>query len=147
MSREIRSEPRCYLSSPEYIRTWRARLLTIAEARDRLTLTTEQLTFESPKITLRLPLEQITGVTLGEYPPAINPGLRYVAVRFRDGEREQTVWFTPGAGRSKAFQWKTNQDVVSWFQTLRDAIGNRSGDEVVPAGAPAGTNNEPSPAG
>ncbi len=118
---------RCYISTPEHLRTWFGRLL-LYTGRGHLRLEAEHLVWTHehvPEITL--PLAAITGLTLAEFPRFSKPtGLNYIAVTWRDGAEARRIFLVPNNGPFN-FTWTTNQVVHDWFSAIQERVSALTG--------------------
>jgi serine/threonine protein kinase len=112
----------CYVSTPEYLRTFRGRFLWIYKGKGELCLDRETLSFHSgwPKVTI--PLSSIRTLALGDYPMSAKPWpLHYMAVTFTENNVSRTLLFTPV--RSWVMSpWEANKVVAEWLSALQEAI-------------------------
>jgi hypothetical protein len=122
MTELLRHQKRCYLSTPYHISTFVGRVIYIYTATGSLRLSTESLSFTSPKKCHEIPLESITNIGSGHYCRIAKPlRLDYIAVSYNDLEQEDTILLTP-ADSWAAPVWMTNTVVASWKSTLQEVL-------------------------
>jgi hypothetical protein len=116
-------EQMCYLTTPEYVRTFRGKYLCSFQARGALALAGEELLFRAAHSPLlRLPLCRIRTTVLRRFPWHLQMfGLRYIDISYRADGGEGTVWLTPTYFRSLPV-WHTNRVVARWHGQIEDAL-------------------------
>jgi serine/threonine protein kinase len=117
----------CYLSTPQYLRSLRGRLLWIYQGKGELRLDSDTLSFHSSWPTATIPLASIRTLALGDYPLSAKPlPIHYIAVTFMEGSVSRTLLFTPV--RSWVMSpWEVNKVVAEWLSALQEAIRARTG--------------------
>jgi hypothetical protein len=120
----------CYVSTPEYLRTFRGRFFYIYQGKGELRLEGDTLRFSSGWQTAVIPLPSIRALSRGEYPFCAKPGpLYYIGVTFDDGVGARTLLFTP-ADSSMLPVWETNRVVEDWLSAIHQAIRARTGQSL-----------------
>ncbi len=116
-----------YVSTPQYLRSLRGRLLFIYQGKGELRLDNETLSYRSSWPTATIPLTSIRTLALGDYPLSAKPmPIHYIAVTFMEGETSRTLLFTPV--RSWVMSpWEANKVVAEWLSALQEAIRIRTG--------------------
>ncbi len=117
----------CYVSTPEYLRTLRGRLIYIYQGKGELCLDRRTLSFHSGWQAVTIPLSSIRTLAVGDYPVSAKPlPLHYMAVTFTEDNVSRTLLFTPA--RSWVMPaWETNKFVMEWVSALQEAIRARTG--------------------
>jgi tRNA A-37 threonylcarbamoyl transferase component Bud32 len=117
----------CYVSTPEYLRTFRARFLYIYQGKGELSLTADTLRFNSGWQAVIIPLASIRGLGLGQYPISAKVGgLNYLEVAFDEQGNSRTLFFTP-TRRALRPGWVTNKDVEEWSSAVQKAVRAATG--------------------
>jgi capsular polysaccharide biosynthesis protein len=112
----------CYVSTPEYLRTFRGRLLYIYQGKGELRLDSETLRFHSGWPAVTVPLSSVRTLALGDYPVSAKPlPLHYIAVTFTEHGVSRTLLFTPVRSWVKS-PWEANKVVAEWLSALQEAI-------------------------
>jgi hypothetical protein len=112
----------CFLTSPEYLRTFRGKYLFSFQARGRLVLAEDELLFYIRGRKLCVPFWRVRAIALRRFPWRIQLfGLRYIAVEFTNDEGERAVWLTP-TYRLGLAPWLTNRIVIRWYGWLAEAL-------------------------
>jgi serine/threonine protein kinase len=142
----IKREPvvrasRCYISTPEHLRTWFGQLM-IYTGRGDLRLEPEHLVWSHRGLSaITIPLAAITGLSVGEFPRITKPaGLNYIAATWQDGAQARRLFLVPNNGPFN-LTWTTNQVVNDWFSAIQEQVSALTGR--VPPSAPE--NTEPLP--
>ena len=111
----------CYASTPEHLRTMLAQLYIYSDG-GIVSLEAERLLFAGRERTTVIPLTDILGIGLGEYPRLTKPtGLSYVALRYREGTGERVLLLTPYTSMWNA-TWTTNTVVREWHRQITEQI-------------------------
>jgi hypothetical protein len=122
--------PGCYISTPEYLRTFKGRWLKICQGKGELRLDSDVLSFQSGWQIVTIPLSSIRTLAQGHYPLTAKPlPLNFIGVTFDQRGTTRTLLFTPFE-REMVSVLKTNKVVGQWFSALREAIGNSTGRSV-----------------
>lgn len=125
----------CYASTPEHLRTMLAQLYIYSDG-GMVSLEAERLLFAGRESTTVIPLTDILGIGLGEYPRLTKPtGLSYVALRYREGTGERVLLLTPYTSMWNA-TWTTNTVVREWHRQITEQITRIQG-HAPPAIEPA----------
>ena len=128
MTKTIREQKQCYLSTPEHTRSFMGMFLYIYTAKGSLSLTSESLIFTSKKISFEIPLHSIVEISSDHYSRIAKPiRLDYIAIKYRHQEEKETILFTQTILLTPTQSWatpvwKTNKTVASWVSSLNDAI-------------------------
>jgi hypothetical protein len=112
----------CYFSTPEPVRSFVGRFISIYTDKGELRLTETALRFVcKSEFTMEIPLDYITDVSVGHYSRWAKPfRLDYIAVRFWLGGGERTMLLTPTRSWTTPV-WETNKIVVEWVHALQAA--------------------------
>ena len=117
----------CYVSTPEYLRTFRGKYLYIYQGKGELRLDRETLSFRTGWQVVTIPLAAIRTLAQGEYPAAAKPvPLHYIGVTFDDHGATRTLLFTPARSALRPV-WDANAVVADWLAVLPDAIRAATG--------------------
>jgi len=119
---------RCYISTPEFLRTWIGRQMRFSGKGD-LRLDEENLTFTPRGNWIVMPLRAITGLTVAEFPAWIGKsirGLKFISVTFTEKGAAHRIFLVPNHGPLR-FIWTTNEDVEEWHRAIRHAIKAKTG--------------------
>ncbi|MFC1764167.1 serine/threonine-protein kinase [Planctomycetota bacterium] len=117
----------CFVSTPEYLRTFKGRFRNVHQGKGELELNSESLCFISGWQTVVMPLCSIQSLALGEYPSSAKPvPYNYLEVRYTDHQVVRTLLFTPGHSRVKSMR-EANNIVKDWLIALQEAIQAHSG--------------------
>ena len=128
-SSSVSKVSKCYLSTPEHLRSLRGRLLYIFKAKGELRLDDETLNFHSSWPAIVIPLSSIRRIGQGDFPYSAKPlPLEYIAVTYAEHGVERTVLLAPFAGAL----WPTtaNENVKQWVSALQEAIRTRTGQTL-----------------
>jgi serine/threonine protein kinase len=118
---------RCFLSTPEHLRTFIGRYIWIYTGKGELCLDGENLTFVSGLSATVIPLSDIIELNYGHYPRFAKPArLDYIAVTFPQAGQPRTLYFTPTSSAWLPV-WETNQYVAECFHAIREAVVARTG--------------------
>jgi len=111
----------CYVTTPEYLRTFRGRFLYLYQGNGQLRLDTQTLSFISGWQQVTIPLASIRVLTVGEYSLAAKPvPLHYLEITFLEHGDSRTLFFTPThSGLSPV--WETNKVVAEWASAVQQA--------------------------
>jgi len=117
----------CYVSTPDYLRSFRGRFLQINQGKGELRLDSEALSFQSGWQMVTIPLASIRKLAQGDYPATAKPlALNYMAVTFDQHGASRTLLFTPFEREGVSVQ-RTNAVVQAWLSTLQEAVRNSTG--------------------
>jgi serine/threonine protein kinase len=120
----------CYVSTPEYLRTFKGRFLKICQGRGELHLDSEVLSFQSGWQMVTIPVSSIRTLAQGHYPLTAKPLLlNFIGVTFGQHGTTRTLLFTPFEREGVSVQ-KTNKVVEEWLSALREAIRNGTGRTI-----------------
>ena len=118
---------RCFMSTPEYLRTFTGRWLWIYTGKGELRLDAENLSFVSGLNVIVIPLAEVIELNLGHYPRTAKPArLDYIAVTFAEAGHRRTLYFTPTSSAWLPV-WETNRYVAECFRAIREAVIARTG--------------------
>ncbi|MCW5559798.1 MAG: serine/threonine protein kinase, partial [Verrucomicrobiae bacterium] len=85
----------CFLSTPKHLQSFSGQLYIYSDA-GTITLEKERLLFAGRQDLMIIPLANITGISLGEYPRLTKPtGLSYVAVGYRTESGDRILLISP----------------------------------------------------
>ncbi len=117
----------CCVTTPAHLQSWKGHFHAFPH-HGSLRLEAGQLVFASPNQCWTVTLDRITGLSLGQLPWFVNPGIEYVAVRFVMAGNEQCLLLTPhesnrglAQARGLAKEWET---------AIRDAVAAAGLPEV-----------------
>jgi len=117
----------CYVSTPEYLRSFSGRFLNIYQAKGELRLQRELLVFSSGWQAVSIPLRSIRTLARGDYPASAKPvPLGYLGVTYEEYGHTRTLLFTP-AKSALMLPWETNLAVDEWTAALQEAIRRATG--------------------
>ena len=117
----------CYISTPEYLRTFRGRFLNIYQGSGELRLNNEALNFRSGWSTVTIPLSSVRKLAQGDYPYSAKPvPIHYIAVTFVEGGQERTLLFTPVL-RAVMLPDAANEFGAEWLVAIQEAFRARTG--------------------
>ena len=120
---------KCYLSTPEHLRSLRGQCLYIFKAKGQLRLDDETLSFHSSWPGIVIPLSSIRKIGQGDFPYSAKPlPLEYIAVTYVEHGVERTVLFAPFAGA--LLPTTANENVEQWLSSLQEAIRTRTGQTL-----------------
>jgi serine/threonine protein kinase len=120
----------CYVSTPEYLQSFRGRFLKIDQGKGELRLDSEALSFQSGWQMVTIPLASIRKLAQGDYPATAKPlTLNYMAVTFAQHGDSRTLLFTPFEREGVSVQ-RTNAVVQAWLSALQEAVRNSTGHGV-----------------
>ena len=127
MAVELAMRQTCYLTTPQYLRTFRGRFLYSFQARGTIALADDEVVFRCAAGSLCLPFWRVCGAELCRFPWHIQPlGLRYIDLAYSTELGERSVWLTP-TYYSTMPVWHTNDVVVDWFACLEDGLAEYRG--------------------
>ncbi|MBL9171991.1 MAG: protein kinase [Verrucomicrobiales bacterium] len=116
----------CFASTPEHLRTILAQFYIYSDG-GTVSLEAERLVFAGREGTTVIPLSDILGIGLGEYPRLTKPtGLSYIALRHREGAAERILLLTPYTSMWNA-TWTTNTLVQEWHRKITEQIARIRG--------------------
>ena len=88
-----------YVSTPDYLRTFRGRFFNIHQGKGELRLDNESLSFRSGWQMVTIPLTAVTRLAQGHYPNTAKPvPLKFMAVTFEQQDVSRTLLFSPFEG-------------------------------------------------
>jgi serine/threonine protein kinase len=117
----------CYVTTPEYLRTFRGRFLYIYQGNGQLRLDERTLSFASGWQVVTIPLASIRALGRGEYSLAAKPvPLHYLEVTFEEHGVSRTLLFTPTRSGMLPV-WETNKVVAEWASALQEAVRAATG--------------------
>jgi serine/threonine protein kinase/Flp pilus assembly protein TadD len=117
----------CYISTPEYLRSFRGRFLWIYQGKGELRLDSQSLSFHSDWPAVVIPLSAIRKIAQGDYPYSAKPApIHFIEVTFTERGVERTLLFTPVL-REVAFPQEANKVVAEWLSALLEAVQVRTG--------------------
>jgi len=112
----------CYVSTPEYLRTFRGRFFNIYQGKGELCLDSDALRFRSGWQAVTIPLSSIQSLALGEYPSSAKPvPLHFIAVTFTEYGVSRTLLFTP-VRTDVMFPTEANRFGQEWLSAIQEAI-------------------------
>lgn len=116
-----------YISTPEYLRTFRGRFLSIYQGKGELRLDSESLSFRRGWQAVTIPLSSISVLAQGTFPTTAKPlPLHYIAVTFEEHGLSRTLLFTPV--RTEVMSpTEANKIGAEWMSHLTKAIRARTG--------------------
>jgi serine/threonine protein kinase len=118
---------KCYVSTPEHLRSLRGRFLWIYKGKGELRLDNQLLSFHSDWPAIVIPLSSIRNIAQGDYPYWAKPvPIQYIEVTYADHGVERKVLFTPTPGAT-LFPAEVNRLGEQWLSTLQEAIRARTG--------------------
>ncbi|NQV32521.1 MAG: protein kinase, partial [Phycisphaeraceae bacterium] len=117
----------CYISTPDYLRTFRGRFFNIYQGKGELSLSNELLSFQSGWQAVTIPLSSISTLAQGEYPRSAKPlPLHFVGITFEEHGISRTLLFTPV--RTEVMSpWEANKINAQWLSDLQEAVRVRTG--------------------
>ena len=117
----------CYVSTPEYMRTFWGRFIYIYQGNGELRLDEKTLSFTSGWQSVTIPLATIRSLALGEYSLAAKPiPLHFLEVTFDERGVPRTLLFTPIRSGFLPV-WETNKIVAEWSSALQEALRAATG--------------------
>lgn len=120
----VAPEQPCYLTTPEYVRTFTGKYIYSFQAHGTLSLIDDEVEFAAPNWSLILPLWRVEAVALGRFPWAIQLfGLRYIEVTYAAADGTRVVWLTPTCSPSHPL-WRlyANRVAPRWHDRLAEAV-------------------------
>lgn len=131
---------RCYISTPEHVRTLLGKFNLYTSCGD-LRLEADRLVWKRRDQSIVIPLTAISGLTVGEFPRLTKPGgLNFISVTWQDGATKRRLLLVPHEGPFRP-TWDTNEVVEEWFASIESAVKARTGR--LPASSPQ--DSEPLP--
>lgn len=119
---DVLKTSKSYVSTPEYLESFRGRFLKINQGMGELRLDNETFSFQSGWHVVTIPLSSIQSLAQGCYPLTAKPiPLNFIGVTFAEQGASRTLLFTPFQREGVAPQ-KTNRIVEEWMTALREAI-------------------------
>jgi serine/threonine protein kinase len=117
----------CYVSTPEYMRTFWGRFIYIYQGNGELRLNDRTLSFTSGWQSVTIPLASICSLALGEYSLVAKPiPLNFLEVTFDERGVPRTLLFTPTRSGFLPV-WETNKIVAEWSSALQEAVRAATG--------------------
>ncbi len=117
----------CYISTPDYLRTFKGRFFNIYQGKGELSLSTDMLSFKSGWQAVTIPLSAITTLARGTFPTSAKPlPLHYIAVTFEEHGVSRTLLFTPVRTEVMSPS-EANKIGAQWLSDLIKAIQARTG--------------------
>jgi hypothetical protein len=121
----------CWASSPEYHRKPNYWLVWLFEARGQLTLTANELQFESKRISFSVDLADLREVTIEHHPRWLKPAkLEYIALTFLCEGQEHQIYLTPSFAQSDSVT-HINDSVRNWLEIIKAAQQRRVGARAI----------------
>lgn len=110
----------CYLSTPEYARTFRGRFLYIYTDKGTLELADGKLRFRGKREQLDIGLDSLVELRQGRFGRVAKPiGLDRIELTFRTEGQVRTVYLVPTESAGTP-TWKTNKIVLHWLALLEE---------------------------
>jgi serine/threonine protein kinase len=120
----------CYVTTPEYLKTFRGRYFYIYQGNGQLRLDERSLSFLSGWQRVTIPLASVRSLTLGRYALTAKPvPLDYLEVTFLEGPDSRTLLFTP-TPTGLLPVWETNQVVAEWAAAVQEAVQAATGRTI-----------------
>jgi len=120
----------CYVTTPEYLKSFRGRWLYLYQGNGQLRLETNALRFLGGPLKAAIPLASLRAVTLGEYWLTAKPvPLFYLGITYLDAGGSRTLFFTPTHDARLPVR-ETNQVVEEWAAAVQAAIQAATGRAV-----------------
>jgi hypothetical protein len=118
----------CYLSTPEYLRSFRGRFISCAQGKGELRLDRETLSFRSSWPAVTIPLSSISKLGIGDYPLSAKPlPVHYIALTYTENGASRTLLFSPVRNWVISIPWEANKAVAEWVSVLQHAIRASTG--------------------
>ena len=124
---------RCYISTSDYLKTFRGRFFNIYQGKGELSLSPELLSFKSGWQAVTIPLKSIKTLAQGTFPTSAKPlPLHFMAVTFDEHGVSRTLLFMPVRTEVMSPS-EANRIGAQWLSDLIEAIRLRTG-QTLPVG-------------
>ncbi|MBX9666856.1 MAG: hypothetical protein K2X93_04520 [Candidatus Obscuribacterales bacterium] len=112
----------CWVSSPEYHKSFNYWVVWLFESRGLLCLTNEHLEYESSRISFRIALEDIVDIGIDRHPWWMKPyPLNYIKLSFKEFGETVCLYATPYTLQTDTV-WDINKTVREWYNNLTKAL-------------------------
>jgi hypothetical protein len=121
----------CWVSTPEYHKSWNYRLLWAFESRGRLTLDKKKLAYESDNLTFEIDLADIRSAEVVHHGWCLHMArFKYLLLKFKASGNECELYLSPTAS-DKINVWYVNDGAQQWCDLIKVAKHKRGITRVV----------------
>lgn len=109
----------CWVSTKEYNRGWKYKLVWLFETRGVLTMSPSKLDFQSKKLNFTCSPANILSLEIKRHPLWLKPiPFRYISITIDEHGMHHTFYLTPSFGQTDTV-WDCNRMVDVWYQRLQ----------------------------
>jgi hypothetical protein len=121
----------CWASTPEYHEKPNYWLVWLFESRGQLTLTPNELQYNSKRISFVIDLADIRDISIAHHPRWLKPiTLEYLVLTFLSDGQEHDIFLTPSFAQTDSIS-QVNSTIHSWVDIIKAAQQRRVGARAI----------------